>query len=120
MLKHENPNIEIINRHLWAVRYTLIPVIPQINYKPDPHVPIDRIPAQLSPDGIIVLNKDFKYYERLKNSMPYIMRVSRKRLKKEQDDFMKSNPAMSVENVLYQFMVSIELCRRDMKKGSVA
>ena len=35
MLKHENPNIEIINKNLWAVRFSLIPFIPQISYKPD-------------------------------------------------------------------------------------
>lgn len=29
MLKHENPNIEIINKDLWAVRFSLIPMIPQ-------------------------------------------------------------------------------------------
>lgn len=30
-----NKNIEIINSYLWAVRFNLIPLIPEIDYKPD-------------------------------------------------------------------------------------
>lgn len=33
MLKHENPNIEVINKYLWAVRFSLIPFMSQISYK---------------------------------------------------------------------------------------
>lgn len=46
MLKHENPNIEVINKNLWAVRFSLIPFIPQISYKPDPSVPLEQVPGQ--------------------------------------------------------------------------
>ena len=45
MLKHENPNIEVINKNLWAVRFSLIPFIPQISYKPDPSVPLEQVPG---------------------------------------------------------------------------
>lgn len=51
MLKHENPNIEVINKNLWAVRFSLIPFIPQISYKPDPSVPLEQVPGQFGPDG---------------------------------------------------------------------
>lgn len=47
MLKHENPNIEVINKNLWAVRFSLIPFIPQISYKPDPSVPLEQVPGPL-------------------------------------------------------------------------
>ena len=53
MLKHENPNIEVINKNLWAVRFSLIPFIPQISYKPDPSVPLEQVPGQFGPDGIM-------------------------------------------------------------------
>lgn len=36
MLKHENPHIEVLNKNLWAVRFSLIPFMSQISYKPDP------------------------------------------------------------------------------------
>ena len=68
MLKHENPNIEVINKNLWAVRFSLIPFIPQISYKPDPEVPANQVPGQFGPDGIMVLNKDFKHYELVKKA----------------------------------------------------
>ena len=51
MLKHENPNIEVINKNLWAVHFSLIPLIPQINYKPDPSIPLEQVPGQFGPDG---------------------------------------------------------------------
>lgn len=60
MLKHENPNIEIINKNLWAVRFSLIPFIPQISYEPDPDVPVDQVPGQLAPGGLMILNKDYR------------------------------------------------------------
>lgn len=68
MLKHENPNIEIINKNLWAVRFSLIPFIPQISYKPDPSVPLEQVPGQFGPDGIMILNKDFKHFELVKKA----------------------------------------------------
>ena len=46
MLKHENPNIEIINKNLWAVRFSLIPFIPQISYKPNPSIPLEQVNKQ--------------------------------------------------------------------------
>jgi hypothetical protein len=35
------------------------PFIPQISYKPDPSIPLEQVPGQFGPDGIMVLNKDF-------------------------------------------------------------
>ena len=52
MLKHENPNIEVINKNLWAVRFSLIPFIPQISYKPDPSVPLEQVPGQFGPGAV--------------------------------------------------------------------
>ena len=30
-----NQNIEVINNHLWAVRFSHLPFMPGIDYKPD-------------------------------------------------------------------------------------
>lgn len=46
MMKHENPHIEVLNKNLWAVRFSLLPYIPQISYKPDPSIPLEQVPGQ--------------------------------------------------------------------------
>ena len=68
MMKHENPHIEVLNKNLWAVRFSLLPYIPQISYKPDPSIPLEQVPGQFGPDGIMVLNKDFKHFELVKKA----------------------------------------------------
>lgn len=83
MLRHENPNIEVINENLWAVRYSLIPLIPQIDYKPDPAIPLEHLPSQISPNGILLLNKDFKWYEILQKNAVIAMKLTTKQIKKE-------------------------------------
>jgi len=82
MLQHENPNIEIINENLWAVRYALIPLIPQINYKPNPNVPLEHLPSQISPNGVLLLNKDFKWYEILRKNSVIAMKLTTGQIKK--------------------------------------
>ncbi|MGN9160044.1 hypothetical protein [Clostridium sulfidigenes] len=52
-----NQNIEVINKCLIGVRFSLIPIINQINYEGDIS---ENNPFFLSDKGIIVLNKDQK------------------------------------------------------------
>lgn len=85
MLKHENPNIEVINKNLWAVRFSLIPFIPQISYKPDPSVPLEQVPGQFGPDGIMILNKDFKHFELVKKATEAVMKLKNRQIEKELD-----------------------------------
>lgn len=118
MLKHENPNIAIINENLWAVRFSLIPLIPQINYKPDPEVPLEHLPSQISPNGILLLNKDFKWYEILQKDSIIAMKLTTKQIKKEiskKDRIPAKTPAAAV----YQYCLKAELERRKVKKGGV-
>lgn len=61
MLKHENPNIEIINKDLWAVRFSLIPMIPQISVTHKEGTTandLNELELTFTPDGIMILNKD--------------------------------------------------------------
>lgn len=83
MLKHENPNIEVINGNLWAVRFALIPMIPQISYKPDPEVSLADLPGQLTPDGLMILNKDFKFYDKLLKITQTVMKMKDRVIRKE-------------------------------------
>ena len=118
MLKHENPNIEIINENLWAVRYFLIPLIPQIDYKPDPAIPLEHLPSQLSFNGVLLLNKDFKWYEILEKNSVIAMKLTTKQIKKElakKGRISAKTPAA----VVYQYCLKAELERRKIKKGGV-
>ena len=91
MLKHENPNVEIINKYLWAVRFSLIPFIPQISYKPDPAVPLEQVPGQFGPDGIMILNKDHKFYDLFRKCAVSAMKLKPRQIRKELDDLAKTH-----------------------------
>ncbi|MGI5962481.1 MAG: hypothetical protein ACOX7N_02045 [Lawsonibacter sp.] len=115
MPKHENPNIEIINGNLWTVRFALIPLIPQISYKPDPEVPLVDLPGGLTPDGLMILNKDFKFYDKLLKITQNVMKMKDRVIRKEIIEMGKA-PANNVVHVLYQYSLKAELERRRVKK----
>lgn len=119
MIKHENPHIEIINKSLWAVRFSLLPYIPQISYKPDPAIPIELVPGQLSPSGIMVLNKDFKYYEQYKRAYISAMKLKPRQIRKELADLAKF-PMNQVLPAAYNFCLTYELERRKIMKGGAS
>ena len=119
-MKHENPNIKIINEDLWAVRYSLIPQIPEIsNYTPDPEIPLEHLPAQISPTGILLLNMDFKWFKILRKHSTSIMRMTTERIKKE---IIKKGrvPVKDPSAAIYQYCLKAELERRKIKKGGAA
>lgn len=118
MLKHENPNIEIINKNLWAVRFALLPMIPQISYKPDPAVPIEQVPGQLAPGGLMILNKDFKAYEFVKKATLSAMRLNPRQIKKELD-YQRENAVSSPNQTIWRYCLVAELERKKSKKGGV-
>lgn len=118
-LVHENPNIEIINKNLWAVRFSLIPMIPQISYKPDPEDKLETLPGQLSPDGIMLLNKDHRLYERIRKTTLIAMGLNDRVLKKEIAEFSKI-PAKNPGHVIYLYCLRAEVERRKLKKGGAA
>lgn len=116
MLKHENPNIEIINKYLWAVRFSLIPFIPQISYKPDPSVPLEQVPGQFGPDGIMILNKDFKHFELVKKATEAVMKLKNRQIKKELDS-LHHFPQNQPLQVIYRYCLLAELERRKVVKN---
>ena len=106
MLKHENPNIEVINKNLWAVHFSLIPLIPQINYKPDPSIP----------DGIMVLNKNFKHFELVKRTTKAVMKLKPRQIRKELDNLHRF-PTNQPLQVIYRYCLLTELERRKVVKN---
>ena len=119
MMKHENPHIEVLNKNLWAVRFSLLPYIPQISYKPDPSIPLEQVPGQFGPDGIMVLNKDFKHFELVKKAMEAVMKLKPRQIRKELDDLAKTHSYQPLP-VIYRYCLMAELERRKIKKGGAA
>ena len=115
MMKHENSHIEVLNKNLWAVRFSLIPFIPQISYKPDPSVPLEQVPGQFGPDGIKVLNKDFKHFELVKKATEAVMKLKPRQIEKELDSLRRS-PQNQPLQVIYRYCLLAELERRKVVK----
>lgn len=113
-----NRNIEVINENLWAVRFSLIPFIKEIEYSPDPNIPAYEEAARVTKGGLMILNKDHKGYRFLKDIMIKIMRKSEKKIKKELNkiEALKSNDNAQI---LYMFCLKSELERLENKKGGV-
>ena len=116
MLKHENPNIEVINKNLWAVHFSLIPLIPQINYKPDPSIPLEQVTGQFGPDGIMVLNKNFKHFELVKRTTKAVMKLKPRQIRKELDNLHRF-PTNQPLQVIYRYCLLTELERRKVVKN---
>jgi hypothetical protein len=116
MLQHENPNVTILNEHLWAVRFGLLRYIPQISYKPDPNIPLEQVPGELSPDGIMILNKDHKYYTYFRQAAISAMKLKPRQIRKELADLAKQ-PVNKPMPIIYRYCLMAELERRKIMKG---
>ena len=118
MLKHENPNIEIINRDLWAVRFALIPLIPQISIThregTEAAENLNDLELTFTPDGIMVLNKDHKYFPMFRDAAVAVMKLNDRQIRKERATF---TGATSLKAVIYRFILMAEQERRKIKKG---
>ena len=122
MLKHENPNIEIINRHLWAVRFSLIPMIPQISIthkEGTESTDLNRLELTFTPDGIMVLNKDQKYYNLFRKAAVSAMMLKPRQIRKELVDLAKQ-PMNQPLPMIYRYCLMAELERRKIMKGGAA
>ena len=111
-----NQNIEVINSKLWAVRFSLLQYIQEIEYKPDPEFATDREFGRISKDGILVLNKDFSGYKWIMKFLPNLMRKSNKYLFKE---LKKHRPVKhdEVEDIVYKSCLVMEIERRNKEMG---
>lgn len=119
MLKHENPDIEIINKNLWAVHFSMISQIPQISYKPDPAIRLEHVPSELYLTGILVLNKDYEWYEIIRKNSVRAMKMTTGKLKKE---IAKTGRVLSEDlmEAIYQYCLQAEWERRKIKAGKAA
>lgn len=106
-----NPHIEVINDKLWAVRFSLLQWIKDIDYKPDPEIPMNEELVRISKEGITILNKDHKAYSLVKKFLPKLMKKSSKELSKELDRCaLIANKQLS--DYVYRLTVMLEIQRR--------
>lgn len=116
----ENANIEVLAPDLWAVRFSWISMIPQIKFTRITDTPLNKIPGQLSPEGVIVLNKDYLLYEDIKRLFLAAVKMSNRTLKKEVAKVQKINTdAKTITGLslnLWKFAVLMENERRKIKK----
>lgn len=111
-----NHNIEVINENLWAVRFSLIPFIKEIEYVSDEIIPAYQEPCRMTNAALLILNKDNKGYELLKDIMTKVMKKSDRQLKKE----LNLNMVLKKKDIfktLYSFALRTEMERRAKKKG---
>jgi len=106
-----NQNIEVINKQLWAVKFSFIPFITEIDYKPDPEVPIYEEPGRITNGGLLLLNKDYPGFQVFKDYFPKLMKKKDKQLKKELNNAKLIKNKTDWQNV-YTAMLQVESERR--------
>lgn len=108
-----NQNIEVINKHLWAVKFSFLPFISEISYKPDSEIPLEEQFGSISDDGVIILNKDYKGYTILRDNLYRVMSDTNRNLKKKKK-YLEGKKGKSLWESFYLTMVNIELVRRKL------
>lgn len=113
-----NQNIEIINKQLWAVKFSFLPFISEIDYKPDVEVPAFEEFGRATNEGILILNKDYPGYRIFKEWMPRLMKKKDKVLNKE----IKASQALNNKTdwqTAYAAMLQVEAERRMKERGEI-
>ncbi|KAB3534420.1 hypothetical protein F8154_08940 [Alkaliphilus pronyensis] len=111
-----NKNIEVINKDLLAVKFSLLPLIKEIDYTPDEEIPLNMQPGVNADGGIMILNKECPGFRIYKEWMPKIMKKKDKQLKRE----IKAAEALKSKTdwqITYSAMLQVELERRSKKRG---
>lgn len=118
MLQHENSHIEVINKNLWAVRFSLIPFIPQINVSSDYTDNLNQEKFLLLDNGIVVLNKDDSMYLLLKTAFKAVMKLNSRQITKELNLYaVGALKKTSSKSIVHHAVLKIEQERRKMVKN---
>lgn len=106
-----NPHIEVLTKKLYAVKFSYLPWISDIDIAIDPSIPVTEEPGRITSDGIMVLNKDHPGYLVLKNGFLVLQKKKLKGLKQMMQQTEKVINKTPKQN-LYHFMLQVELERR--------
>ncbi|MBY0124495.1 hypothetical protein [Bacillus sp. S/N-304-OC-R1] len=115
-MREMNKNIEVINKHLWAVKFSLIPYIPQIDYVSDSNTPAYQEPGRITNDGVMLLNKEYKGYKLFRDLYENTMKKTNRQLKKELfvGNAIKNKTPYQI---MCYSMIEVELERREKVRG---
>lgn len=113
-----NKNIEIINDNLIAVKFSMIPWIKEIDYKPDGVIPAHEEFGRVTSDGVLLLNKDYPGFKIFKEWMPKLMKKNDKQLKKEIKAGKELNNKTDWQTA-YSAMLQVEFERRLKEKAVI-
>ncbi|MCC5910150.1 MAG: hypothetical protein JJT76_06900 [Clostridiaceae bacterium] len=108
----------MINENLWAVKFSHIPYIKEIDYKPDDTIPQFEEPARITSEGLLILNKDHPGFSLYKDMFAKLMKKSDKQLKKAIDSSKKIKNKNKHE-VLLSTLLQVEEERRNKIKKKV-
>lgn len=106
-----NENIEVISPYLWAVDFKLLPQIKEIYYEGKPGVSIEDDFGFITKQKVFVLNKINKFYPKLKEILPQMMKKSKEVLKMEYHK-LSHKSKRSVDEEIYYIAIRVELRRR--------
>ncbi len=117
-LTDQNPHIEIISKDLWAVRFSLIPMIPQINVTANYTNDLSKERFVLLESGLILLNKDANLYPVLKAAFIAVMKLNLRQIDKELNLY-KTGALLdtTVKSMAYHAALRVECERKSNKKG---
>lgn len=108
-----NKNIEIINPSLYALRFSLIPFIKEIEYKPYDEIPAYQEPMRLDrSNGILLLNKDHAGYELVKDAALKAMSKRKNGQLERELLILKHKKNKDKYMIFYETALMVELERR--------
>ncbi len=111
-----NQNIEVINKHLWAVKFSFLPFISEIDYKPDAEIPAYEEFGRVTNGGLLILNKDYPGFQIFKDWFPKLMKKKDKQLNRE----IRAAQVLKNKNdwqIAYSAMLQVEAERRKKERG---
>jgi hypothetical protein len=108
-----NTNIEVINPHLWAVKFSWLPWISELKLNLDPAIPTDEQVLAISDEKVIVLNADNVHFPLYRDTLCILSGVTSKALNEELLEYerMKNRGA---KTEAYLLMLQIESKRRKL------
>lgn len=108
-----NRNIEVINPNLYALKFSHIPYIKEIDYKPYEDIPAYHEPMRIDrANGIILINKDHAGYELVKNALVRAMSKPKNGQLERELLLLKKQKNKDKYTIFYESALMVELERR--------
>ena len=106
-----NKNIEVINPHLWAVKFSWLPWLSDLEVNLDPAYSSDEQILAISDEGIVLLNKDNQVYQLYRTYFPRFQHLKPKILR-QLLMALESIPHRTSVQEVQKLIIQLELERR--------